>query len=88
MAKGKNRNRPVVSAEYTLTWHYWLTAHALVHGGVVAMLTSNWYLGVLETLCHWLIDFGKCENVYGIHVDQGLHVFCKVCWTLVVMGYV
>jgi hypothetical protein len=33
-----------------------------------------------ETVLHWLIDFGKCEKWYSIHVDQGLHLLCKALW--------
>ena len=33
---------------------------------------------------HWLIDFGKCEKWFGIHVDQGLHVACKVLWCVLI----
>ena len=27
-----------------------------------------------------VIDHGKCQKWYGIHVDQGLHVACKLLW--------
>jgi len=83
MAKGKNRHRktePPPGAVYTPCWPYWLTAHALVHGGTVALITGSFFLGVLETLAHWVIDFGKCENWYGVHTDQALHIICKLVW--------
>jgi hypothetical protein len=89
MAKGKNRNRKPDMAvvppgqTYQPTWVYWLTAHALIHGLVVWLITGQWWLAVAETVAHWLIDFGKCDNYYGIHVDQGLHVACKVLWAIV-----
>ena len=86
MAKGKNRNRkPDMSVvppgqNYQPTWVYWLTSHALIHGGGVALVTGNIWLGISETVAHWLIDFFKCENFYGIHVDQSLHIACKFIW--------
>ena len=86
MAKGKNRNRKVDMSlippgqKYVPCWPYWLTAHALIHGGIVAIVTGNVYLGIAEAVAHWIIDFGKCENWYGIHVDQGLHMLCKIFW--------
>jgi len=83
MARGKNRNRktePPPGAKYQPTWHYWLTAHALVHGGAVAIVTGSLGLGIAETVVHWVTDFGKCENWYGIHTDQGIHVGSKVMW--------
>lgn len=88
MAKGKNRNRPIDLAavppgqKVMPTWPYWLTAHALIHGLVVAMFLGP-QAGIAEAAAHWLIDFGKCESWYGIHVDQAAHVACKVAWFLI-----
>jgi len=85
MAKGKNRHRktePPPGAQYQPTWFYWLTAHALVHGGIVWIITQNMWLGIAEIVCHWLIDFGKCENLYGIHTDQLSHIFFKLIWSV------
>jgi Protein of unknown function (DUF3307) len=65
-------------------WYYWLTAHAVIHGGFVYWLTGSLTLGLLETVIHWFIDFGKCEKWFGIHVDQGLHVACKVLWCVLI----
>ncbi len=88
MAKGKNRNRkPDMSVVppgqvYTPSWMYWLTAHALIHGMCVWIITQNMALGVAETVCHWGIDFGKCESWYGMHEDQIMHLICKAAWVL------
>lgn len=90
MAKGKNRHRktePPPGAVYTPSWMYWLTAHALVHGGTVALITGSVLFGVLETIAHWAIDFGKCENWYGIHVDQTLHLLCKLMWIILLVTH-
>jgi hypothetical protein len=67
-------------------WYYWLTAHALMHGGAVALVTGSVWLGLAETACHWLIDFGKCERWFSIHADQALHIACKAVWLVVVLG--
>ena len=83
MAKGKRRSyktEPPPGIKYQATWFYWLTAHAIVHGSLVALITNNVSLGILEIICHWMIDFGKCENKYGIHTDQLLHFLCKLLW--------
>ncbi len=88
MAKGKNRNRPVDISKIPpgqkpmVIWPYWLTSHALIHGGMVGLITGNWWLGLAETLIHWAIDFAKCENWTGIHTDQALHVVCKALWVI------
>ena len=89
MAKGKNRNRkpdPGVvppGQKYMPCWHYWLTSHTLIHGGAVALITGVWWLGALETVAHWVIDFAKCDNMIGVHQDQALHVACKLLWLLI-----
>jgi len=86
MAKGKNRNRKIdltkipPEQKVMTVWPYWLTSHALIHGGVVALITGIWWLGLLEAGIHWCIDFAKCENWTGIHTDQGLHIACKFLW--------
>lgn len=82
MAKGKNRHNkttPPPGAKFVPCWPYWLSAHALIHGGAVAMVL-DWRFGIAETIAHWLIDFGKCENRYGVHYDQLMHMCCKVIW--------
>jgi len=85
MAKGKNRHRSPDFPSKFPHWIYWLTAHALIHGGAVAIVTGIWWLGPIETVCHWLIDFGKCEEWYKNHVDQALHIACKlVFWAYVI----
>ena len=61
-------------------WYYWLLAHALVHGGIVYLITGSLVLGVVETVLHTVIDYSKCEHWIGIHVDQGLHILCKVAY--------
>lgn len=91
MARGKNRNRPpenVPPGQRVMTvWPYILTAHAGVHGTIVGLITGVWWLGLAEAVCHWLIDFGKCENWYGIHFDQGMHFFLKLVWVELALRY-
>ena len=88
MAKGKNRHtfvdpNSIPKGQKVMTvWPYWLTSHALIHGGLVGIITGIWWLGLAETAVHWAIDYTKCENWTGIHTDQGLHVACKVVWWL------
>ena len=82
MAKHKNRHAPQPpppGQKAFPTWPYWLTAHALIHGGVVALITGQVVLGVLETVFHWVIDFAKCEGWTDVNQDQALHVACKAC---------
>jgi hypothetical protein len=85
LAKMKNRHRDPAAfcppgQKPQAMWFYALTAHAMMHGAAVAFVTDDLGLGLLETFAHWTIDFGKCDNWYGIHVDQALHVACKLAW--------
>ena len=34
--------------EYMLTWYYWLTAHALIQGGLIGFMFGNWYIAIIE----------------------------------------
>ena len=93
VCKCRRANNPL---QQSVPWYYWLTAHALIHGGMVGVLFQwrygDWNLAVAfaiaETVVHWFIDFGKCEKLYGMHVDQSLHVLCKVLWWGLVAGEV
>ena len=90
MAKGKNRHNktiPPPGAKYVSCWPYWLTAHALTHGGAVYLVTGSVMLGFFETVAHWATDFCKCENWITVHEDQLIHVGCKVFITVVYLKY-
>ena len=78
IALGKNRN--IDPNRFGVNWQYWLLSHAFLHGTFVAIITGEVWLGIAETIAHSLIDFGKCENKYNIHVDQMLHIICKQIW--------
>lgn len=93
IAKGKNRFRPVDPATIPpgqtpqTVWPWVLTAHAATHGAAVALITGSIALGVCELVAHWLIDYGKCANRYGIHADQAMHIGCKALWALIAWGF-
>lgn len=84
-AKCRRSNHPV---HQSVPWYYWLSAHALLHGLAVGVVVRwfgyDWPVAVgfalAETVVHWAIDLLKCEKVFNIHVDQGLHALCKVAW--------
>jgi len=86
VAKGKNRHRQgnevPPGQTPTAVWPYYMTGHALSHGGVVALATGSILLGTCEVIFHWGIDFAKCENWTNPHQDQALHIFCKIIWAL------
>ncbi len=88
MGRGKNRhnNIPKDADSSFPRWYYWLSAHALIHGGIVYLLTGSLALGLIETFAHGLIDFAKCEGKIGLNTDQALHIACKIAYVLVVLG--
>ena len=71
--------------DVTLSWKWWLTAHAGTHGFIVALLTGIPALGLAEMLAHFLIDFGKCRLGYKLIVDQALHWACKIVWVYIIV---
>lgn len=79
MGYGKNRNNEIHREAQTLfpNWFYWMSAHAVVHGGIVYIITGSLAMGVLETLIHGLTDYSKCEGRISMHQDQVIHIGCK-----------
>lgn len=76
MAKYKNRNL----SEDNPYWFYALSAHALIHGLMVYLVLQNILFAILETVFHWAIDFSKSDDMFNFHVDQILHLICKILW--------
>ncbi len=90
MAKGKSRHNSIdvsrvpVGQKPMKLWYMWLTHHSMIHGGVVWLLTNNVYLGMIESISHWIIDFFKCDNKYNPIVDQLLHLGIKVIYCILI----
>lgn len=68
--------------QYNPHWFWVLGAHALMHGGVVWIITGRVEFALTEVVAHAWIDFSKCEGKINYHVDQFLHVVCKVLYCL------
>lgn len=79
LARAKNRTAPIPG----VPWWQALGAHAIMHGGVVGLLTGIWWLGMLEALAHAAIDDAKCHGRLSFNQDQALHVLCKGVWLLI-----
>ncbi|MGJ8689687.1 MAG: DUF3307 domain-containing protein [Gammaproteobacteria bacterium] len=86
MGRGKNRHNDMQKSAGSNfpRWYYWLSAHSLVHGGIVYLITGSLTLGLIETFAHGLIDFTKCEGKIGINTDQALHIACKIAYVFAV----
>jgi hypothetical protein len=61
-------------------WIWAMSAHCLIQGGGVALVTGSVWLGIFETIGHWCIDTAKCKGLIGFNVDQVLHLWCRVIW--------
>lgn len=68
-------------------WFYWLSAHSIIHGAAVYIITQNMMLGLVEVVLHWIIDFCKCEKWFDIHIDQALHIICKAGYVYYLGGF-
>ena len=80
LAKGKNRTAPIPGIPF---WHP-LTAHSVIHGGFVGVITGSLWLGIAETVVHWLTDDAKCRGLISYNTDQAIHITCKIVWVLAV----
>jgi hypothetical protein len=76
LARGKNHKAPLPGVPF----YHCLLSHAAIHGGMVGLVTGSVGLGLAEFVVHALIDFGKCDGLYGFDLDQALHVACKAAW--------
>jgi hypothetical protein len=79
LARAKNRTAPIPG----FPWWQALTAHAVIHGGFVGVLTGIWWLGVAEAVVHFITDDAKCRGKIGLNTDQAVHVACKLAWVAV-----
>jgi hypothetical protein len=84
LARGKNASAPLPG----VPWPLILVSHAIIHGGVVGIITGSLWLGLAETAAHALIDHAKCTGAFGSEPklafikDQVLHILCKLEWAL------
>lgn len=80
LALGKNHKKPIPG----IPFYHPLIAHAIIHGGFAGIITGSLWIGILETIIHTFIDYAKCDGKISYHVDQALHIGCKVIWVFFV----
>ena len=61
-------------------WLYCLTAHSMIHSGIVWLITGSTTFALAECLLHWVIDLIKGERITNFYGDQSLHVLCKIVY--------
>lgn len=91
LASGKNRNCDcsmffVGSSVPKGLWIHALTAHSLIHAGAVWLITGSVFLGLVELVVHWLIDFVRCDERISFNTDQLLHYLYKVVYALLLVS--
>lgn len=78
LARGKNHTAAIPG----VPWYQCLFAHALIHGGMVLLITRSTWLAFAELVIHFGIDFTKCSGKLSFNQDQALHYACKVAWAI------
>lgn len=64
-------------------WAYSLSAHSLIHAGGVWLISGSVIFGVTEFVLHWMIDFTKGNRCFNFHIDQFLHILCKIIYAII-----
>lgn len=76
LAKGKNHKLPI----FGVPWYQCLGAHALIHAGMVLLITHSPLLAVAEFIIHAATDYIKCDGRITFNQDQAIHYACKLVW--------
>ncbi len=91
MAVNKNRNlmpKDTDDGKPSTMWVHVLTAHCLVHAGVVWVILGSchaaWMFALAEASLHWVIDFAKCDGKTTFNTDQALHYLCKLAYVAII----
>lgn len=66
-------------------WYYCMFGHCATHAVGVYVVTQNIWLALTELVLHWFIDDAKCRKWTSIHLDQMLHVWCKLLYVAILM---
>ncbi len=82
LARAKNRTAPIPGFPF---WQA-LTAHAVIHGGMVGVITGSIWLGVAEVVAHWITDDLKCRGKIDLNTDQAIHIACKFLWACIAVN--
>lgn len=81
LARAKNRASPLPG----VPWWQALAAHAVIHAGMVGLVTGSLALALIELAMHALIDDLKCTGKINFNEDQMMHLLCKV-WYVATVG--
>lgn len=62
---------------------YWMMNHAIINAIGVYVVTSSLSAMIAELVLHPVIDYGKINGLYNVHVDQFLHLLTKIGYVCV-----
>lgn len=90
LAMGKNRNLDASvlfggSKAPKDLWVHTLTAHCMVHSGIVWMITGSGLLALIELVLHWITDFIRCDKKISYNTDQFIHFACKLLYAILIV---
>lgn len=78
LARGKNHRNPLPG----VPWYQCLAGHALIHAGMVYLITHSAWMALAELLIHTLTDYAKCDGRISFNQDQAIHYCCKILWAV------
>jgi hypothetical protein len=78
LARGKNHRNPIPG----IPWCQCLFAHAMIHAGMVYVITHSLVLGLCEFVIHAATDWAKSEGKLTFNQDQAIHYACKCAWAV------
>ena len=78
LSEAKNHRKPIPG----IPWYQCLGAHALIHAGMVYLITGFYTFGVLEFVVHFWTDYAKNEGKLTFNQDQAIHYGFKIAWAV------
>ena len=98
MAQGKNFKQEAINYNkwvdglgrdpklFKKCWFWWLSAHALIQGGLLWIFFNNYWLFAIEAVSHFTLDLTKCAEKTNPHQDQAAHIGLRVVYTIIIVG--
>ncbi len=86
MATYKHANSPFHAhgKEYPHFWIFVLASHALTCGAMVYLFSGGLiWIGVIEAVSHFIVDYGSTHRWWNFGIDQGLHLLTKILLVLI-----
>lgn len=74
-----------------IPWYQCLFSHALIHSGMVYIVTrymgyASLSLALAELVIHAATDYTKGRGKISFNTDQGIHFACKLAWATILLA--